>query len=56
LLAMGVSESTARGSLRFSLGRTSTQSDIDRLMEVLPAVVERAGRAGVLSLSRSREL
>jgi len=56
LLAMGVSESTARGSLRFSLGRTSTQSDIDRLMEVLPAVVERAGRAGVLSLPRSREL
>jgi cysteine desulfurase len=55
LLAMGVSESTARGSLRFSLGRTSTQSDIDRLMEVLPAVVERAGRAGVLSLPRSRE-
>jgi cysteine desulfurase len=56
LLAMGVSESTARGSLRFSLGRTSTQSDVDRLMEVLPAVVERAGRAGVLSLPRSREL
>lgn len=53
LLAMGVSEATARGSLRFSLGRTSTQSDIDRLAEVLPAVVERAGRAGVLSLARS---
>jgi cysteine desulfurase len=55
LLAMGVSEATARGSLRFSLGRTSTQSDIDRLAEVLPAVVERAGRAGVLSLARSTE-
>jgi cysteine desulfurase len=46
LLAMGVDPQDARGALRFSLGRTSTAADIDALMDVLPSVVERAGRAG----------
>ncbi len=45
LLALGVDEATARGSLRFSLGSNSTQADVDRLLEVLPAVVDRASRA-----------
>ncbi|MEV0585649.1 cysteine desulfurase family protein [Nonomuraea sp. NPDC050310] len=47
LLAMGADSLRARGSLRFSLGHTSTQADVDRLIEVLPAVVERARRAGI---------
>ncbi|GAA4073783.1 cysteine desulfurase family protein [Nonomuraea soli] len=47
LLAMGADSLRARGSLRFTLGHTSTKDDIDRLVEVLPAVVERARRAGV---------
>jgi len=46
LLAMGVDPQDARGALRFSLGRTSTQDDVDALLEVLPGVVERARRAG----------
>jgi len=46
LLAMGVDSMTARGTLRFSLGRDSTQADVDALLEVLPGVVERARRAG----------
>lgn len=46
LLALGASEALARGSLRFSLGRTSTQADVDRIVEVLPGAVERASRAG----------
>jgi cysteine desulfurase len=33
-------------SLRFSLGHTSAESDVDRLLEVLPGVVARARRAG----------
>lgn len=45
LIAMGVDPLTARGSLRFSLGRSSTQADIDAVTEVLPAAVERARRA-----------
>ncbi|MBO0854611.1 MAG: cysteine desulfurase [Nocardia sp.] len=47
LLAMGVEASRARGSLRFSLGHTSTRAEVDRLLEVLPAVVERAEAAGL---------
>ncbi|MCA2184952.1 cysteine desulfurase family protein [Nonomuraea cavernae] len=47
LLAMGAEAAAARGSLRFTLGHTSTRDDVDRLIEVLPAVVERARRAGL---------
>ncbi|MEV2265777.1 cysteine desulfurase family protein [Nonomuraea africana] len=47
LLAMGAPAAAARGSLRFTLGHTSTQEDVDRLIEVLPAAVERARRAGL---------
>ena len=46
LLAMGLDALTARSSLRFSLGRTTSESDIDRLLDVLPGVVARARRAG----------
>jgi cysteine desulfurase len=46
LLAMGADESRARGSLRFSLGATSTQADVEALAAVIAEVVERARRAG----------
>jgi cysteine desulfurase len=46
LLAMGTDEATARGSLRFSLGHTSTPDDIDAVAAVIGQVVERARRAG----------
>lgn len=52
LLAMGVDSGTARGTLRFSLGRDSTPDDVDALLEVLPGVVERARRAGRPRLAR----
>jgi cysteine desulfurase len=45
LLAMGADEARARGSLRFSLGWNSTQSDIDALVAALPEAVTRARRA-----------
>lgn len=51
LLAMGYDDAAARGSLRLSLGHTSTEADVDRLLAVLPQVHERAVRA---SLVRSR--
>jgi cysteine desulfurase len=44
LLAMGHSEITAQSSLRFSCGATSTESDIDFALSVLPTVINR-GRA-----------
>jgi cysteine desulfurase len=51
LLAMGADDDAARSTLRFSLGSTTTQSDIDKLIEVLPSAIERAKRAGVPKLT-----
>jgi cysteine desulfurase len=45
LLAMGADDSRARGSLRFSLGHTSTQHDVDALAAVIGEAVDRARRA-----------
>lgn len=50
LLAMGLPEDDARGALRFSLGHTSTDDDVDRVLEVLPGVVERARAAGLVAV------
>jgi len=46
LLAMGADDATARGSLRFSLGHTSTSADVDAVAAVIGQVVDRARRAG----------
>ncbi|WP_308422921.1 cysteine desulfurase family protein [Microlunatus endophyticus] len=46
LEAMGRTRIQARSSLRFSLGHTSTDVDVDRLLAVLPGAVELARRAG----------
>jgi len=50
LLAMGVSEELARGSLRFSLGHTSTADDVEAVVEAIGPVVERARRAGLAAV------
>jgi len=47
LLAMGVDEQSARGSLRFSLGHTSTKEDVDTLLAEIGGVVARARKAGL---------
>jgi cysteine desulfurase len=52
LIAMGASEADARGSLRFSLGHTSTHEDIDAAIEAIAPAVERARRAGLTAVSR----
>lgn len=52
LLAMGVEPALARGSLRFSLGHTSTAGDVDAVVEAIGPVVERARRAGLTALRR----
>jgi len=41
LMALGLPHELAHGSLRFSLGRPTTAADIDRLLAVLPPVVQR---------------
>jgi cysteine desulfurase len=46
LIAMGIPEDLARGSLRFSFGHTSTPADVDAVADVIGPVVERARKAG----------
>lgn len=41
LTAMGVDEDTARGAIRISLGWTTVEADIDRLLEIWPVIVDR---------------
>jgi cysteine desulfurase len=47
LLAMGLTEEQARGAQRFSLGHTSTESDVEALVAALPQAYARARKAGM---------
>ena len=49
LLAMGADDQRARGSLRLSLGHTSTAEDVQAVIEAIGPAVERARRAGMAS-------
>jgi len=53
LLALGVSHERAHGSLRFTLGKWTTEADIDRVLEVLPRVVARLRAMSPLLKSHS---
>jgi cysteine desulfurase len=46
LTAMGYPEDEARGALRLSLGRTTSDADLDTAVEVVPRVVASMRRAG----------
>lgn len=41
LMAMGLDHQTAHGSLRLTLGKSSTEADIDHVLSVVPGIVER---------------
>jgi cysteine desulfurase len=41
LLAMGVAPDVAHGSVRMTLGHQNMGEDVDRVLEVLPGVLER---------------
>jgi cysteine desulfurase len=49
VLAMGYGEAAARSALRLTLGRTTTDADVDAVLAVLPAAYDRARRAGMSS-------
>jgi cysteine desulfurase len=51
---MGYPPSEARGSLRFSLGRTTSDADVDRVAVLLPQVIGRL-RAGQVQLAAGGE-
>jgi cysteine desulfurase len=46
LQAMGLSPEEAGGSLRFSLGNASTESDIREVLEILPRITSRLTGVG----------
>jgi len=48
LIACGLLHEEAHGSLEFTFGRFSHESDVDRVMEVLPGIVERLRRLSPL--------
>ena len=52
LAAMGMAENLGRGSLRFTLGHTSTAADVDAVAAVIGPVVERARAARAADLRR----
>lgn len=45
LVAMGIPEDRIKGAIRFSLGRFTTEEDIDYVLQVLPDLVRRAREA-----------
>jgi cysteine desulfurase len=47
LLAMGLDDEGARHSLRFTLGRTSSETDVDALVDAIGPAVERARGARI---------
>jgi cysteine desulfurase len=53
LTAMGYPEEEARGSLRFSLGRSTTDADVDEALAVVPRVVA-AARAAAVAIAAER--
>jgi cysteine desulfurase len=44
LLAMGIAEPVAHGSVRFSISRYTTEAEIDQAVAILPQVVARVGK------------
>jgi cysteine desulfurase len=45
LLALGLPAAEARRAVRFSLGRTTTRDEVDRVLAILPGLVDTARRA-----------
>jgi cysteine desulfurase len=55
LLAMGADPAAARGSLRFSLGHTSTHEDVEAVGREIAGVVARARQAGLSGMRKTKQ-
>ena len=53
LVAMGIETVLAQGTLRFSMGRGTTEAEIDHLLDVFPPIVERLRKMSPLSASKA---
>jgi len=50
LLACGIEEKYAQGTIRISIGRYTTEKDVDYLLEVLPKAVEKMRKISPLNV------
>lgn len=50
ILAIGMSYEAAHGSLRFTLGKSTTKKDIDHVIAVMPGIVERLRKMSPVNL------
>ncbi len=48
LAAMGIEPNVAQGSVRFGLGRYTSEADVDRVLALMPGIVERLRRISPL--------
>lgn len=55
ILAMGYSAVDAHGSLRITMGRATTEAEVDKLIEVLPGIVTRLRRMSPFSAEAPAE-
>jgi len=53
LMAMGRSETDARGALRITLGHDSTEADVDAFLAALPGAHAQAAKAGLAARATS---
>lgn len=54
ILALGMSYEAAHGSLRFTLGQSTTKAQIDKLIKVLPPIVKQLRAISPISLNMSQ--
>ncbi len=55
LLGIGMSAVEAHGSLRISLGRSSTEDEVDEFLEVLPGIVDRLRQMSPFNAEKEEE-
>jgi len=56
LKAMGIDPHVAQGQIRFSLSRFNSDADIDRLLETLPATLEKVAAVGGEVISQKQDV
>jgi cysteine desulfurase len=52
--ALGADDQRARSAIRFSFGRQNTLEEVDRLIELLPASIEKLRKLSPASASATR--
>lgn len=55
LMALGLAPEQAHSSVRFTLGKHTTEEDIDRVLEVLPGVIERLRKISGVSAGEAKK-